>query len=201
MRQYLMELIGTFFLTMAIAFTADPTVIGLMLLAMVYIGANISGAHYNPVLTLAAMVRNKMDLNDGVIYMIAQLAGAVIAGIFFNLVTEDVFAPRVAQLDNIGITFSIEALLAAAFCMVVMTVFGKGMKGNMEYGLVIGFSFIALVGIGGIINPAVAGGSMICNVLKNGPFRDGMVALVYIGAPLVGSLLAVYTQRYLTGEQ
>ncbi len=201
MRQYLMELIGTFFLTMAIAFTRDPTIIGLMVLAMVYIGANISGAHYNPVLTLAAMIRKKMDINDGIMYMIAQLIGAVIGGVLFNIVTEDVFAPAAAQLDNLGITFAMEALLAAAFCMVVMTVFGKTMKGNMEYGLIIGFSLIALVGIGGIINPAVAGGSIICNLMQQGPFTDRMVALVYIGAPLLGSIVAVYTNTYLTGEK
>lgn len=201
MRQYFMELIGTFFLTMAIAFTRDATVIGLMLLAMVYIGANVSGAHYNPVITLAAMIRGKMDLNSGLMYMLSQLIGAVIGGLLFNAVTQDVFAPAAAQIDNVGITFSMEALLAAAFCLVVMTVFGKAMKGNMEYGLIIGFAFVALVGIGGIMNPAIAAGSMICNVIKEGPFRDNMSALVYVGGPFLGSLLAVYTNRYLTGEK
>ncbi|MCH7826938.1 MAG: porin, partial [Bacteroidetes bacterium] len=47
MRNYLMEFIGTMFLVLAIGFSNNPLAIGLMLMAMVYMGGHISGGHYN----------------------------------------------------------------------------------------------------------------------------------------------------------
>ena len=53
MKKYIVELIGTFFLVLIIGLTENPIAIGLGLAVLVYMGAHISGAHYNPVVTLA----------------------------------------------------------------------------------------------------------------------------------------------------
>ena len=60
MRDYLMEFLGTMFLVLAIALTGNPLAIGMMLMAMVYIGGHVSGAHYNPAVTISVWMRGKL---------------------------------------------------------------------------------------------------------------------------------------------
>ena len=52
MKKYITEIIGTFFLVLIIGLTGNPIAIGLGLSVLVYMGAHISGAHYNPAVTL-----------------------------------------------------------------------------------------------------------------------------------------------------
>ena len=67
MNKYLMELIGTFFLVLTIGCTVignvpgviPPLAIGSVLMAMVFAGGHISGAHYNPQVTLAVWIRGR----------------------------------------------------------------------------------------------------------------------------------------------
>jgi aquaporin Z len=86
-RKYAVELIGTFFLTLAVstsvlsggAFT--PLAAGATLMVMVYAGGHISGGHYNPAVTMAALVRGRISGPDAVGYWIVQIVGGVIAGL------------------------------------------------------------------------------------------------------------------------
>jgi aquaporin Z len=60
MRNYLVELLGAFFLVLVIALTGDPFAIGVILMVMVYAGGHISGAHYNPAVTFGLWLRGKI---------------------------------------------------------------------------------------------------------------------------------------------
>jgi len=83
MPKYVIEFIGTFFLVLTIALAVgwDSTIaalaIGSMLMAMVYMGGHISGAHYNPAVTVAVAIRGKCPKSDVVPYIAAQLLGAI----------------------------------------------------------------------------------------------------------------------------
>src|SRR5689334_20353177 len=79
MRSYVMELIGTFLLTFVIIFSAEPTVVGLFFMSLIYVGIHISGAFYNPAMTVAAFIRGKLSLHKAGIYMAMQFAGAAAA--------------------------------------------------------------------------------------------------------------------------
>ena len=87
MPKYLTEFIGTFFLVLTIGSTgiaADPGVIaplaiGSILMVMIYAGGHVSGAHYNPAVTLGVFMRGKLPASDVEPYMVAQLAGAAVA--------------------------------------------------------------------------------------------------------------------------
>ncbi len=85
MAKYLTEFIGTFFLVLTIGLTVcqgvamAPLAIGCALMIMVYMGGHISGAHYNPAVSLAAMIRGAMSPVDLIPYWISQVLGSLAA--------------------------------------------------------------------------------------------------------------------------
>src|SRR5246127_1213749 len=91
-RKYVTEFIGTFFLTFAVAVAAltgsmfVPLAAGGILMVMIYAGGHISGAHYNPAVTLAALVRRRIGIGDAAAYWIAQVVGGVVAGVLARAV-------------------------------------------------------------------------------------------------------------------
>ena len=81
MRKYITEFIGTFFLVLTVGLTGNPLAIGAALMVMIYAGGHISGAHYNPAVTLAVLLRGKISGAEAIIYMGVQLAGAIAAAL------------------------------------------------------------------------------------------------------------------------
>jgi aquaporin Z len=85
-RKYATEFIGAFFLTFAVGMAAltgsvfVPLAAGATLMVMVYAGGHISGGHYNPAVTMAALVRRRIGIGDAVAYWIVQAAGGIAAG-------------------------------------------------------------------------------------------------------------------------
>ena len=92
MNKYIAEFIGTFFLVLTIGCTGigpgagviAPLAIGAALMVMVYAGGHISGAHYNPAVTLGVLIRGKVNVTDVVPYWLAQLAGSAIAALIVS---------------------------------------------------------------------------------------------------------------------
>jgi len=80
MNKYITELIGTMFLVMGAAL-AGAIGASLSLMVMIYAGGHISGAHYNPAVTLSVWMRGKIEIKDAVMYWIFQFAGALIAAL------------------------------------------------------------------------------------------------------------------------
>ena len=162
MKKYITEFIGTFFLVLIIALTGEPLAIGATLMVMIFAGGHISGAHYNPAVTLAVLMRGRIPLNEALAYMGSQVAGAVIAALIAGWL---IGYPETIPLNLDGIT--IKALVAEIFgtfalAYVVLNVAtAKGTSGNSFYGLAIGFTVFAMAtGLGkisgGAFNPAVA---------------------------------------------
>ena len=81
MKNYITELIGTFFLVLIIGVSGNPFAIGFGLTVLVYMGAHISGAHYNPVVTLAMFLRKEIGLVESINYIISQTLGATLAAL------------------------------------------------------------------------------------------------------------------------
>src|SRR5207253_8854945 len=85
-RKYAVEAIGAFFLTFAVGVAAlsgsvfVPLTAGAMLMVMIYAGGHISGGHYNPAVTMAALVRRRIGIGDAVAYWIVQVIGGVGVG-------------------------------------------------------------------------------------------------------------------------
>src|ERR1700710_2953467 len=76
--KYVVEAIGTLFLVFTVGPAAGsrsslaPLAIGAVLMVMVYAGGHLSGGHYNPAVTLAALVRRRITLRDAIGYWLAQ---------------------------------------------------------------------------------------------------------------------------------
>src|SRR5216117_329440 len=89
MNKYIAEFIGTFFLVLTIGCTGigagagviAPLAIGAALMVMVFAGGHISGAHYNPAVTLGVLIRGKLKAADVAPYIVAQLLAAMAAAI------------------------------------------------------------------------------------------------------------------------
>ena len=79
MIKYLVEFIGTFLLLSVIVNIGEPIPIATALLAAIYLGANISGAHFNPVVSFVMYLKKTLPLNDLALYVLAQLAGGFVA--------------------------------------------------------------------------------------------------------------------------
>ena len=201
MRQYLMEFIGTMFLVLVIGLNSNPIAVGSILIAMVYIGWHISGAHYNPAITLAVWIRGKIDLKNAVAYIFAQLLGAFAASIVFYLIQERTFAPAPTVGVEIWKSILLELLFTFALCSVFLELAtSERLKGNYIYGLAIGFTFLggiyAIGGIsGGVLNPAAAFGPQLMDTLEGGSGL-GKFYIYFIGC-FGGGVLSAIVYKFL----
>jgi aquaporin Z len=178
-RKYVVELIGTFFLVFtvgAVLYSGSPfgpLAIGSALMIMVYAGGHISGGHFNPAVTIAALVRGRIVIGNAIGYWIAQIVGALIAAAIVRGVITP--AAPVQALNPSGKALGAavvgELLFTFALAYVVLNVAtSKDHPTNSFYGLAIGFTVVVgafAVGkiSGGAFNPAVAIGAATMGLL------------------------------------
>jgi len=203
MQKYVMELVGTFFLTVAVTLTGNPIAVGLMLVGLMYIGAHVSGGHYNPAVSVAAYVREKIDLSEMFWYMFVQVIGALLGLWLFALITNDVYQPDTAPGISVWVAVLIEGFLTIVYCLVWLTVLTTDrFKSTMVYGFATGLTLLAIVTIGGLFNPAIAFATMIVAMGKMaGMFASGNNLFIYVISPLIGGVLASWFVRYLNEKR
>ena len=170
LNKYIVEFVGTFFLVFTIGnvvLLGDSVgplgvlSIAAALMAMIYAGGHISGAHYNPAVTLAVAIRGKCSFSDVVPYVLAQGLAAV-AGAFAAMHVRGGAAAEMLDLSNQLSVLLVEFLFTFALVFVIFNVAtADGTAGNSFYGLAIGLVVLAgavAVGdiSGGAFNPAVA---------------------------------------------
>jgi aquaporin Z len=149
-----------------------PLAIGGVLMVLVYAGGHISGAHYNPAVTLAVLIRGKATTAELGGYWVAQLVGAVVAALLVRVFGGGAIGAALAR--PVGLSLLAEFLFTFALAYVVLNVAtARGTAGNSYYGLAIGFTVVvgawAVGGIsGGAFNPAVAVGITLMGVSSPG---------------------------------
>ena len=192
----LTELVGTFLFFSVIALSGPigplaPLAIGSMLMAMVYMGGHISGAHYNPAVSFGFFLRRKIGATDLVLYWIAQLVAAALAFTFGYLISGR--APGIHPGLNVGTAsaLAVEVAFTAALMLVVFNAAAtKATQGNSFYGLAIGFVIASAIFAGGPIsggafNPAVGFGATLGEILfAKGSWTD---LWLYVVGPIVGA--------------
>ena len=200
MTKYLTEFVGTLFLVLTIGLTVlqqspmAPLAIGCSLMIMVYMGGHISGGHYNPAVSLAAMLRGKLPSGELGPYIVAQLLGATVASLLVYVILRRTFAPAPAPTVTVVSAILVEILYTFALCIVVLnSACHEKTKGNSFYGLAIGFTIVVAAfaggGIsGGAFNPAVGIGPTLVNALMGGGSFGNL--WLYVVGPLLGGILA-----------
>ncbi len=204
MKKYVVEVIGTFFLMLGIiaavanAGILAPLAIGTILMVMVYAGGPISGAHYNPAVTIAVWIRGKCDTKDVFPYIIAQLVGAALAALVAgNLL--GISAGSGMDLDMVpALTAEILGTFALVFVILNVATSDKS-AGNSYFGLAIGFTVAGLAFTlgsisGGVFNPAVALGGSMAGLLSWGNIW------VYLVANILAGVLAAYAYKFVDSE-
>ncbi|MBL8982092.1 MAG: aquaporin family protein [Gemmatimonadetes bacterium] len=200
MKNTLTEFIGTFFLVLTIGLTVTansqfaPLAIGAALMIMVYAGGHVSGGHYNPAVSVAAMMRGALPSGQLIGYIVSQVLGAAVAALVVYVITGKTFAPTpAADASTLG-ALLVEVLFTFALCLVVLNVaVAKKTQGNSFYGLAIGFTVVVAAfaggGIsGGAFNPAVGLGPTIIHATMGG--GSWSAVWLYLVGPLAGGVLA-----------
>jgi len=197
----IMEFLGTFVFTLALVLSSEPLPIGLALMAMIYVGGHISGAHYNPAVSLASWVQRGLNNEALLSYMGSQVLGAAMAIMLARRITGSAYALDLPS-NNLFDYALMEALLTTVLVLVVLTVAkASAYKGSSVQGLIIGLTFASLISFGlnpTILNPAVAVGSMLTSLFFEGAMVGGPnVVLVYVVAPLAGGAVAAWLYNFL----
>jgi aquaporin Z len=179
-----------------------PFAFGLGLMAAIAIGGHASGGHYNPAVTLAALLDGRVTWKDAIGYAIAQLIGALGAAVGIRLlVSASVVAAAVNQPGPIGATpfevelhaFAAEVVLTAIFIAVILTVTRKSPQQAI---LVIPLTLVVIhfVGIftsGASVNPARS----LAPAMVSGTYNS---LWVYLTGPFVGAIVGWAVYRFLT---
>jgi len=172
---------------------------GLALLIGLYMFGSVSGGHYNPAVTLAQLIRGEITAADAVGYIVAQLAGAVLASGLVAAVmgTTAVGRTVVGDWSDIGSIWvlALEALFTAFLVIVILRVSsGESATAPVIIGLTLVAIHLAVYPItGASVNPVRSLGPAIVAT----DFTD---AWAYIAGPMVGGAVAVYVDRFINTE-
>lgn len=211
----LAEFVGTFALVfagtgaIAVDRLSDGTIghlgiavaFGLVIAVMVYAYKDLSGAQYNPAVSIALWLRGVFPGRDVAPYVAAQLAGAAAAsGVLVLLVAPLGVEEIGATLPGAGgaaISLPVEVLATFLLVTVILGVVRAGERANAWAGLAIGGA-VALCAVafgpvsGASMNPARSFGPML--------FVPGAAGVywVYVVGPVVGGMCAVMVDRVLS---
>ena len=201
-RKYLAEVLGTFVLvfggsmTILAALAMDAPILavvpfgfGLALLAAIFAFGPTSGAHFNPAVTLGALLDRRIGPVDAGAYVISQAIGAIGGSALVGIVAGG--TEMVARTRNVlgeGVTpfagFAIEVVLTAIFLMVILTS-SKRMPTQAPFVIALTLVMIHLAGIpfsGASVNPARSlGPALVGGVLDQ--------VWIYLTAPFIGAVI------------
>ena len=204
MNKYIIEFLGTLFLVLIIGLSQNPIAIGLGLAVLVYMGAHISGAHYNPAVSLSMLINKQIQLKEFSFYVASQLLGSVVATYLVVLLGNDDFNV-VSNTSDISRFFFAEILFTFLLVFVILNVaLNKNLKGNQFYGLAIGLTVTAgafSVGdiSGAVFNPAVSFGpsffSFIDPQVVGNDISSSDFFLYYLISGIIGSVVASYLYK------
>jgi len=191
------EFFGTFFLLVVISLTGSPAVIGAVLMILVYAGGHISGAHFNPAVTIALYILKKISSEEALKYIGAQLLGGLAAVAVYFFIRGTYFIVQPTAHTPFLLAFFVEVLFTFLLMRVIMMVaVDPRVKGNHYFGVAIGAAVFVGASVagpisGGAFNPVVGLAPLLFN--PSNLFNNLSLVLLYALGPVLGAALAVVT--------
>ncbi len=162
------EFLGTFILCFFISLTSihhayiylNPFIISIILMLIIYLGSSISGAHYNPAVTLSIYFRKSIDRKLMVSYILIQMSAAVTSSMVSYYIFLSKYNPNLVYMGlyEFALEFFFTFLLALTILIVGTSEYTKN---NNYYGAAI--ALVVLIGtliVGDVypssFNPAVS---------------------------------------------
>ena len=170
-------------------------------MVMIFAGGHISGAHYNPAVTLGVWIRGACTTLEASFYLVAQVIGAIVASLAAAFLFGHGSSPAASTVTATQVMLA-EVLGTFALVYTVLNVAtAPATAGNSFYGLAIGFTvFAQAVAVGkisgGAFNPAVAIGVALLG-LANGANLWIYWLSEFLGAGIAAVLFLVVNQEKL----
>ncbi|MEK6985568.1 MAG: aquaporin [Candidatus Thermoplasmatota archaeon] len=198
MRAFFAEMAGTFVLVAASCAAATlggwpgtPIAIGAVVALLILAFGRLSGAHFNPAVTLAIAASGAMPARRALLYVAAQLIAALAAA----ALVQNVAGPGIGLVEPGApptLAWAADTIGSFAMVFVILAVVAgriPGRWGALAIGLAVAAALWLTIPLsGGSLNPARA----LAPALLAG--RLDAVA-VTVGGPLCGALLAVVAHR------
>ncbi|MBA3822344.1 MAG: aquaporin [Ktedonobacterales bacterium] len=171
-------------------------VFGLIITAMIYATGHLSGAHFNPAVTLGFALARHLPWPRVLSYWGAQLAGATLAAGALRLLLGNVaLLGTTLPVGNPWQAFGFEVILTFFLMFVIMAVATDTRAVGQAAALAIG----ATVGLEALFAGPISGASMnparsLAPALVSGTWT---ALWVYLTAPFLGAALAALTYRWL----
>ena len=196
------EFIGTFFLSLTICTAAvygsagdyAPFGIAATLMVMIYAGGHISGAHYNPAVTVSIYLRGACEKDEVLPYIFSQVIAAISAAIIVeSLLLPDALSPEMPAVGTDAVVA--ELLFTFALAYVILNVATtESTSGNEYYGAAIALVVLAgAITVGSIslasFNPAVTSALIVSGKLA---LADSWMHFV---PQFVGAIMATYVYK------
>ena len=214
-RRLFSEVMGTFLLVLVaagagmmnaafgdpISRTAAVVAPGLMVMAMILFMGRVSGAHFNPAVSIAFALRGDFPWNRVPGYIIAQFVGAVLAVLFLQAV--------IGSSASNGATYPAQSATdVAAFLMEVVLTFGLvsvilgTASGAQNIGIIGALGVGGYIALAGLWASPLSGASMnpIRSLAPDLVANDWTAYWVYLAGPLLGAALAVVAAYLLRGR-
>jgi len=203
------EFIGTFILVLTVGLNvlgkspAGAFSIAASLMCMIYALGDVSGAHFNPAVTLAIFCSKlcpDLGLKDVMLYMITQILGGIAAAFTYAAIHHGQSFPLGPGIGYNWVQVGVaEIAFTFVLCLVVLcAAVSEKTKTTTMFGLAIGSCVtvggFAIGGIsGGSLNPAVSFGIASSQILNGGLFFKALIysALEFIGAAAAAGVVTL----------
>jgi aquaporin NIP len=180
--------------------TGIAAAFGLVIMVMIYALGHLSGAHFNPAVTIGFTATRHFPAPEAVGYIVAQLAGATLGAVVLRLVWDGTPASLGATVPSIGTggAFTYELVMTAFLMFVIMSVATDTRAIGAAAGIAIG----GTVALDALFGGGVTGASM--NPARS--FGPALVASewshlwLYLVAPVAGSLVGATLYAFLRHE-
>ena len=210
-KKYLAELLGTFFLVAtvigsgimgenlsagneALALLGNTIATGAILYVIIKSFEDVSGAHFNPIVSIVFYFLDEINLKDLISYLIIQFIAGILAVFFVHFIFE-LSLYQISSNSRIGIAKLVSEIIASYGLILTILLVRESNKSNVAIAVALfitaGYWFTSSTSFA---NPAVTLARTFTNTFT-GISPDSIV--YFFTGQLIGLLLALFTYKLL----